>query len=589
MKIFSKIMWIISAFLFTVACNEGIDPITKVDPGTDESAPQITVQNPKEGMEVKSENDRDTIIIQFIVTDDIEIGSITVSVDGAQIASFNEFLDYRRYVGEVEYVVEPGDHTLTIDAKDLEGKTTAKDVHFFKASAYSAYQKLYDSETMYLPFDGDYRDFDSGTKATVVGTPGFAGESLLGDDAYKGAADSYLSLPSDGIETAEFSAVMWIKPNAVPDRAGILVVGPEDAANPGAENVRTSGFRLFREGSASEQRFKLNVGTGDGETWNDGGTVDPTLNEWVHLAFTISSTKCAIYINGILQMESDLAGPISWADCNTISIMSGAPHFTGWSHFSDLSYMDELRTFNKALTESEIQKIIATESGIVVPSQKFDGEILHMPFDGDYSEKDGNLTVTEVGTPGFAGESKIGSDAYAGATDSYLHLSTDGLMAAEFSATFWYKVNAVPDRAGILNIGPEDADNPGAENVRTSGFRFFREASGTNQQFKLNVGNGTGESWNDGGTIDPALGEWVFVSFTISSDKCIIYFNGEVVREADMAAPIAWDNCNDFSIMSGAPHFTGWQHFSDLSFMDDLRLFDKALTQEEIQAVMNAN
>ena len=372
MKAYYRYIILALALVLCNACKqEFIDPINKVDPGADETAPQITVISPEEGEEIKSENDIDTITIQFEVTDDIEIGTVAVSVDGAQLASFNEFLDYRRYVGEVEYVVEPGDHVLTVAATDLEGKSTTLDVNFFKSSAYSQYEPLYSSETFYMPFDGDYRDYDSGTNATVVGTPGFAGESILGDDAYAGATDSYLTFPSDGIETEEFSAVMWIKPNAVPDRAGILVIGPEDTANPGAENLRTSGFRFFREGSATEQRFKLNVGTGDGESWNDGGVVDPSAGEWVHLAFTISATQSSIYINGELQLQSDLANPISWADCNEMSIMSGAPHFTGWSHLSDLSYLDEMRTFNRALTQAEIQTIIANESDLVIPTTKF--------------------------------------------------------------------------------------------------------------------------------------------------------------------------------------------------------------------------
>jgi hypothetical protein len=590
MKAYYKyIIMALAVVLFNACKQEFIDPVSKVDPGTDETAPIITVTSPKEGAEIKSENDIDTITVAFVVTDDIEIGTITVSVDGAQVATFNEFLDYRRYVGEVEYIVEPGDHVLSVLATDLEGKSTTREVNFFKSSAYSTYEPLYPSETLYIPFDGDYRDYDSGTNATVVGTPGFAGESILGDDAYAGAEDSYLTFPSDEIESDEFSAVMWIKPNAVPDRAGILVVGPEDTENPGAENLRTSGFRLFREGSATEQRFKLNVGTGDGESWNDGGVVDPSLGEWVHLAFTISATQSSIYINGELQLQTDLANPISWADCNEMSIMSGAPHFNGWDHLSDLSYLDELRTFNTALTQTEIQTIIANESGMEIPTTKFDGEIFYMPFDGDYTEKDGNKTVTAIGTPGFAGEGKVGNDAYMGATDSYLQLSSDGIMPAELSATMWMKVNADPESAGILVMGPEDADNPGAENIRTSGFRFFREGNATEQRFKLNVGTGDGEAWNDGGTIDPSADEWVFLAFTIASDKCVIYINGELTLEADMENPISWDNCNDLSIMSGEPHFSGWEHFSDLSFMDDLRLYDKALTQEEVQAVMNAN
>jgi hypothetical protein len=41
--------------------------------------------------------------------------------------------------------------------------------------------------------------------------------------------------------------------------------------------------------------------------------------------------------------------------------MSGAPRFTEWSHFSDLSLMDELRIFSKALTQDEIKTIIDDE------------------------------------------------------------------------------------------------------------------------------------------------------------------------------------------------------------------------------------
>jgi hypothetical protein len=42
--------------------------------------------------------------------------------------------------------------------------------------------------------------------------------------------------------------------------------------------------------------------------------------------------------------------------------MSGAPRFTEWGHLSDESYMDELRIFNKALSQAEIQTIIDDEN-----------------------------------------------------------------------------------------------------------------------------------------------------------------------------------------------------------------------------------
>jgi len=58
--------------------------------------------------------------------------------------------------------------------------------------------------------------------------------------------------------------------------------------------------------------------------------------------------------------QGDFAG-IDWTGADILSIMSGAPRFTGWNHLSDESYMDELRLFNKALTQEEVQTIMSDE------------------------------------------------------------------------------------------------------------------------------------------------------------------------------------------------------------------------------------
>jgi hypothetical protein len=217
-----------------------------------------------------------------------------------------------------------------------------------------------------------------------------------------------------------------------------------------------------------------------------------------------------------------------------------------------------------------------------------------MPFDGDNKELFSNADATVTGATGFAGESADGTDAFAGAADSYLTLPATALTTAEFSASFWYYVNADPARAGILVISPEDTGNagyPGVQNLRTSGFRFFREGSPTAQIFKLNVGTGDGESWFDGGaaaTLDPATAGWVHMAFSISGSSATVYIDGEVVSQGDFPG-IDWTGCDLISIGSGAPRFTEWGHLSDLSYIDELRFFEKALTQEEVQNVRNSD
>ena len=136
-------------------------------------------------------------------------------------------------------------------------------------------------------------------------------------------------------------------------------------------------------------------------------------------------------------------------------------------------------------------------------------------------------------------------------------------------------------------MGPEDLANggyPDVQNKRTNGFRFFRENGAGLQQFKLNIGNGSGENWFDGGAaarVDPASTEWVHFAFTISSSHAIVYINGEVVSENDFGG-IDWTGCDVLSIMSGAPRFTEWGHHSDASQMDELLIYDRVLTQEEV-------
>jgi len=130
-------------------------------------------------------------------------------------------------------------------------------------------------------------------------------------------------------------------------------------------NNRTSGFRFFREvGAAPNQRFKLNAGNGTADSWFDGGgaaEVDPGAGGWHHFAFSISGTECAVYIDGQQVSKGPFTG-LSWAGCDILTIMSGYPRFTEWNHLSDLSLMDELRIFNIALSQAQVQAIYNDEN-----------------------------------------------------------------------------------------------------------------------------------------------------------------------------------------------------------------------------------
>src|SRR5437868_6263085 len=100
MRIVKKILMGLFVAMFAIACNEGIDPISHVAPGPDLTAPAVTLKFPAEGTQIKVGELVTNLAIDFEVSDDIEVKSIAVSVDGDQVGTLTEFKDYRRVVVE---------------------------------------------------------------------------------------------------------------------------------------------------------------------------------------------------------------------------------------------------------------------------------------------------------------------------------------------------------------------------------------------------------------------------------------------------------------------------------------------------------
>lgn len=216
-----------------------------------------------------------------------------------------------------------------------------------------------------------------------------------------------------------------------------------------------------------------------------------------------------------------------------------------------------------------------------------DGQMFYLSFDEDLEDFQSLMEAAVVGSPSFA-DGKSGK-AYAGAANSYLTFDVANMAAplsSEMTFTFWYKVNATPDRAGILVIGPPHDGKPAnAQNNRTAGIRIFRENANGKQRVKANVGNGTADSWVDGTTkadLDPATAGWVHIALVLTTTKAIFYMKGVEVAAATFTG-ISWNKCDLISIGSGAPRFNEWGHLSDQSLIDELRIYNKALPASEIE------
>ena len=576
MKNINKYILAFAAMLMMASCYDGIDPITEVDPGPDAGAPIVAIISPTNGLSISDPNPISSINIEVNVQDDIEIGDITLMIDGVEIANYysGSYIDYRIVTKELTYDnIAIGEHTLMVTATDLAGNVTTTSSNFSKEPPYTP---LYPGEILYMPFNGDFTDLVTSTSATEVGNVSFNSNDAISGLSYQGAPDSYLTFPSDGLaQGSNFSATFWLKIDPSDTRAGILNISPAD---PGAPSDKPSGFGLIREGSGTAQKFILLVGNGTNATWVNPGapaTIDPTLENWVHFGISISESTAALYMDGVLVGQSDVTG-MDWTGVGDLSIMSGDPNFNGWNHKTEKGQMDELRLYNMALTENEIQTVMLKDQAA-----------FHMGFNGNYKDAISGTEASEVGNPSFNFGGGISGDAYQGTVDSYLTFPSDELaQGSNFSAAFWLKVDASDTRSGIINIAPAE---PGAPSDKPSGFGLIREGSETSQKFILLTGNGTNATWVNPGapaTIDPTLGNWVHFGIVISENNTALYMDGTLVGQSDFPG-IDWAGVGNLSIMSGDPNFNGWNHKTEKGEMDDLYIFKKALSAEEVLILMN--
>jgi hypothetical protein len=283
------------------------------------------------------------------------------------------------------------------------------------------------------------------------------------------------------------------------------------------------------------------------------------------VADDIEMNKVDISLDGAL-----LKSYTSFVDYRGISATYNYPNLGVGSHTfkvvaTDLSGKSTTKSFGFTVNNNYIS---------VLP-----GEVLYVPFDADFNDLINPVSPAITGSPTIATGGHNGA-AYQGATDAYLAFPLSNMYSSEgISFSFWYKVNASPDRSGIITIN-DNANN--SDENRKQGLRLFREGSAASQTIKLNVGVGSDESWNDGGSISGTSGAWVHIAVTVSATESKIYFDG-VLQRTSTYTGFDFSASTTIALGSGAPSFTYWSHLSDLSLYDEFRVFNKVLTPADIQ------
>jgi hypothetical protein len=362
------------AAFFAMACdNDGyIDPISKVEPGPDEAAPIVSINYPFEGARIQVKEDVTPINIQLEASDDIEIKSITVSLDGTKLTEFSNFKDYRKATQSYMHnELTNGTHTLTVVATDLSGKSTSSSVTFEKVEPY---EPKYPGEIFYMPFDGDYMELLTITPGTPAGNPSFVDGVLGKAVSLTATSKGYVLFPGDTLAgTSDFSLSFWVNPDFVDSNGDGGIDGILGLVNLSNTKSFWGNIDFFVENGSKPSGSKLvvHVTNDDSETWiTDASNIQNFFGAWTHHTVTYDGTahEFKYYINGSLILTK----AASWTDALTFKnsgpMVFGAVHFqttpsltsaTGsqpWASYLT-GELDEIRIFNRVLSGTEVETI----------------------------------------------------------------------------------------------------------------------------------------------------------------------------------------------------------------------------------------
>jgi hypothetical protein len=193
---------------------------------------------------------------------------------------------------------------------------------------------------------------------------GFKGE------AFKGALNSYVTadVPTEMLSMTSFTVSLWV--NTPPPSTGIIGL---------FSLSRTDGFwgnieMFFENGSSNtDGKFRTHIfnGTNDKEFASNG--IQNLFDKWVHIAVTYdgATSTYKLYANGSVVTTLDGAGFGNLVVTNPGKLVFGTAQFMtnpsigccgpqGWASYLT-GTMDEVRIYNKALTDVEVNALVVLQ------------------------------------------------------------------------------------------------------------------------------------------------------------------------------------------------------------------------------------
>jgi len=281
----------------------------------------------------------------------------------------------------------------------------------------------------------------------------------------------------------------------------------------------------------------------------------PSLSTWYHYAAVCDNSKLYFYVNGVLVgTPTTITAPPSFS--------GGYIQIGGFGYYAPFSgLVDDLRIYNTALTAAQVQSVYSSQ-GAPAPSRAMPLPKLAWDFNGTTTPYIGTVTSTVVNgtityTPGKFNQAITFPNSSGTGANNVSYSTTSISVDSGITVSFWVKFNQVQDsylfRMGDIYFKTQDGN--------AIAWFIFNGGSYPGYYIQPYVAN-----------------QWYHLSLSIGNMSVGAYLNGAL--QATTAYTVSGTTVAN--PMIGAEFGSGMT-----GLIDDLRIFDRALTSAQVQAIYN--
>lgn len=312
-----------------------------------------------------------------------------------------------------------------------------------------------------------------------------------------------------------------------------------------------------------------------------GERVCTNLDEWYHIVYTSNGSEpLKLYVNGVLRTNLIVTN-FNW----TTFAIDGLGFYVASSTENLTGKLDQLRIFNKALTPLEVASLYNETTPMeepmsvqVDPFKDGSGKALYR-LEGNALSESGNYNLTALTNVVYE-SGRFGRGVRA-TSDTGTNLPTS-YSTTNFTVSLWVKENVQASKY-LFNFKSGNqtvynqfylTNNVNTNRVSVMVYNYLSNIQNT-VTFGTNVYPTHGINFA-GTPVAGKLSEWYMVTATYDGATLKAYENGVLIGSANIGS--GW------SLTAGV--------FSRLSqgtgeSIDQIRVFNKALTQSEVTALYN--